>query len=736
MKLSQFTPEINKNRLTARVMAADNPNAYGADQSGSAMLGKSIGAGIDLAGKAWQQRLYDNVQDATNEYSQQINSLLYDENKGLAYTMQGKAAEGMEAAYRQEESKIRSQLMEKYHLDGDMAGRLFAKQIDPDVTRTLNNINKLQRTGRETYAEGQRVADTSNTVNALLQNPEDFTTIYDSYAGRMRANYASLGTDELTIDNTMKTVLNKTSQELLTQMAGSSDYKSMLDLIPKLRAKGADESILKKYEQAARNTQVVKTTGEDAASWIAGDPSILKLTPEEAWQKYSAAHPFKMPSKADGTALGAIGQTIASDLAAAGITGFDPMWGTAVAAHESGRGENAPGNNYFGYKWTGEGNYQDLATWERDANGNAYQTTARFQVYDSPEDSAHAYSKWLLENCSPEELKSIHSAGDLARVMKNHGYYTDDSGAYASSVDALAKEYSGEAGTSEEKTAAEEQRKNAFLDEFAKAEKARKAQIAQSMSDMQLELAKMQDGGESSSAMISYVTSYGDLHPEVKDDPRYYMLKASLSDRQRALSGSYAGRGGPGKASGAEVSRIGALINAGDIRNENELASAINQAGIIISGDQYDKLAKELSDLNSGKGFDILIGKEELARELYGDNEPISDITWGLAKQMTRQEAAAYFQQNHRWPTQQEATQMMKNFIVRNIDTGGQEVSAAELRAIGIQTITGTDSPDYRTVYFNDGSSYDVDTGDLQRLIKGEITEEDLAFQRQNGMMS
>ena len=736
MKLSQFTPEINKNRLTARVMAADNPNAYGVDQSGSAMLGKSIGVGIDLAGKAWQQRLYDNVQDATNEYSQQINSLLYDENKGLAYTMQGKAAEGMEAAYRQKESEIRSQLMEKYHLDGDMAGRLFAKQIDPDVTRTLNNINKLQRAGRETYAEGQRVADTSNTVNALLQNPEDFTTIYDSYAGRMRANYASLGTDELTIDNTMKNTLNQTSKELLAQMADVGDYKSILDLLPKLRAKGADEGILKKYEQAARNTQVVKTTGEDAASWIASDPSILKMTPDEAWKKYNESHPFKMPSKADGTALGAIGQTIASDLAAAGIAGFDPLWGTAVAANESARGESAPGNNYFGYKWTGEGNYQDLSTWELDENGNKYQTTARFQVYDSPEDSAHAYSKWLLENCSPEELKSIHSAGDLARVMKNHSYYTDTEEHYAGALESLAKEYGGEAGTPEEKTAAEEQRKNAFLDEFGKAEKERKAQIAQSLSDMQLELAKMQDGGESASAMISYVTSYGDLHPEVKDDPRYYMLKNSLSDRQRALSGSYSGRGGPGKASGGEVSRIGALINAGDIRNVDVLAAAINQSGIIISDDQYDKLKKELDDLNSGKGIDIPIGKKEFAIRLYGEDEPISDVTWGNALKMTRQESVSYYQQKKRWPTDEEKIQMLMKFMVRNTDIGGREVSAAELRNVGIQDIAGTDDPNYRTVYFNDGSSYDVDTGDLQRLIKGEITEDDLAFQRQNGMMS
>ena len=91
--------------------------------------------------------------------------------------------------------------------------------------------------------------------------------------------------------------------------------------------------------------------------------------------------------------------------------GWDPSWGFAIAAHESGRGESAPGNNYFGYKWDGEGEYQELNTWERDENGNAYSTTAKFKKYATPEESAMSYVNWIKTYCTPEEIKRREITG-------------------------------------------------------------------------------------------------------------------------------------------------------------------------------------------------------------------------------------------------------------------------------------------------------------------------------------
>lgn len=736
MKLSQFTPGVNRNYLQARVQAVDDPNAWGANQSGAEAANRAFAIGIGVYDKAQQQKIYNNVQDALNDYNRQINVLMYDENNGLAYTMQGKAAEGMQDAYSQAEQKIRADVAKRYGLTTDMQMNLFRKEADPNVTSTLSTINKLQRQGKMEYAESQRTDDTANTQNAILQSPQDFETLYGSYEGRMRANYASLGMDGLAIDNAVRGQMNQLAESTLASMADRGDNGAILDLTPKLRAQGADETILQKYEKFARGQNMAKSTRESVTEWTANDPSLLRLTPEEAWEKYRASHPFQMPAKADGTALGAIGNTVAQKLAAAGIEGWNPIWGTAVAAHESARGSAAPGNNYFGYKWTGQGNYQDLQTEEVDENGNRYATTARFQVYDSPEQSGEAYADWLLNNCSKEELQSVKSAGDLARLMKKHGYYTDDENAYAASLDSLAQEYAGPSGTQEERDAWEEKEKQAFLSEFETAQKTRKEAVQARMSDLQHQIYVMADAGAGTADMLAQVDNAAELHPEIKDSDSWYILRASLMDRQRGASGTSRGNGGAGKASENELRLVKAAISAGDIRSESEMEEYIRESGLIISPSQLDSLRDYYRKTESGEDIKILATKEDMSQKMFGTKDAITQTQWGMALEAAKQVGREYEVENKRKPTQQELVNILQKQLAQNIDTGSGMKSAADLRAMGIALIQSTDDPQYRTVTFSDGSSYDVHVYELQRLMNGEITEDNLFFQRQNGMMS
>lgn len=736
MKLSQFTPGVNRNYLQARVQAVDDPNAWGANQSGAEAANRAFVIGIGVYDKAQQQKIYNNVQDALNDYNQQINTLMYDENNGLAYTMQGKAAEGMQDAYTQAEQKIRADVAKRYGISTDFQMNLFRKEADPNVTSTLSTINKLQRQGKMEYAESQRAGDTANTQNAILQSPQDFETLYGSYEGRMRANYASLGMDELAIDNAVRGQMNQLAESTLASMADKGDNSAILDLTPKLRAQGADETILQKYEKFARGQNMAKSTKESVTEWTANDPSLLRLTPEEAWEKYRASHPFQMPTKADGTALGSIGNAVARKLSAAGIEGWNPVWGTAVAAHESARGSAAPGNNYFGYKWTGQGNYQDLQTEEVDENGNRYSTTARFQVYDRPEQSGEAYADWLLNNCSKEELQSVKSAGDLARLMKKHGYYTDDENAYASSLDSLAKEYEGPSGTPEERDAWEEKEKQAFIAEFENAQKTRKEAVQARMSDLQHQIYVMADAGAGTADMLAQVDNAAELHPEIKDSDSWYILRASLMDRQRGASGTSRGNGGAGKASENELYRVKAAISAGDIRSESEMEEYIRDSGLIISPSQLDSLRDYCRKTESGEDIKILATKEEISQKMFGTKDAISQTQWGMALEAAKQVGREYEAENKRKPTQQELVNILQKQLAQNIDTGSGMKSAADLRAMGIALIQSTDDSQYRTVTFADGSSYDVHVYELQRLMNGEITEDNLFFQRQNGMMS
>lgn len=95
MKLSQFTPSVNKNTMNAKIQAVDHPNAYGANQAGANALNATLSAGIGAYQKEWLKDQNDKIFDAKNDYEQRINTLMDDENTGLFNTHQGKAAENL-----------------------------------------------------------------------------------------------------------------------------------------------------------------------------------------------------------------------------------------------------------------------------------------------------------------------------------------------------------------------------------------------------------------------------------------------------------------------------------------------------------------------------------------------------------------------------------------------------------------------------------------------------------------
>lgn len=90
MKLSQYTTQVGLNTIQGRVRAADNPAAYGGDQSGDAALYGGIAAGLSIYAKLRKKDANDRVIDAGNEYVQMMNSALYDETNGIYYTYKGK----------------------------------------------------------------------------------------------------------------------------------------------------------------------------------------------------------------------------------------------------------------------------------------------------------------------------------------------------------------------------------------------------------------------------------------------------------------------------------------------------------------------------------------------------------------------------------------------------------------------------------------------------------------------
>lgn len=343
MKLTQYDSTINRNLSNAKINPITDPNAYGANVTGTEALGNALGQVIDARTKAWMKDQNDKVVDATNEYNRQINSLLYDEKNGLTNTMQGKNAEGLQAAYQQNEEKIRQQIMRQYGISSEYANRAFRNQVETSITSNLDSIDKFQRKEFLSYASNQMTEMNENAINSIVRSPDSFESVYGNMETTSRAIMAGTGMDEKSIDIKQRAILNHTAETVLSTLAASNDYERGNTLIGQLRARGGNEVILKKYETLFTGKKVAKTTKDSAETWLNNHPEMMGKSKEEVWEAYRKENPLQLPAQSNETALGRIGDTIAKEL------GWDPSWGFAIAAHESGRGESAPGNNYFGY---------------------------------------------------------------------------------------------------------------------------------------------------------------------------------------------------------------------------------------------------------------------------------------------------------------------------------------------------------------------------------------------------
>ena len=324
MQLSQFNADVHKNLSQAKVNPITDPNAFGGNTSGLEAMNQTLGIVINQEQKRWMKDQNDRVIDATNDYQRKINSLLYDEKEGLTNVMQGKNAEGLQEAYRQNEEKIRDEIMKQYGVTSDYAREAFHKEVETSVTSHLEAIDKYQRQELLKYASNQMTETNKNAINTIIRNPDSFGSVYENMETTSRAIMAGTGMDEKAIDSKQREILDHTAQTVLASLSASNDYERGNKLIGLLREKGANEAVLKKYETLFTGKRIVKTTKENAGTWLDKHPEMLGKTKEEVWEAFRKENPLQLPAQSNGTALGRIGDKIAKEL------GWDPSWGFRV----------------------------------------------------------------------------------------------------------------------------------------------------------------------------------------------------------------------------------------------------------------------------------------------------------------------------------------------------------------------------------------------------------------------
>lgn len=730
MKLTQYDSTINRNLSNAKINPITDPNAYGANVTGTEALGNALGQVIDARTKAWMKDQNDRVVDATNEYNRQINSLLYDEKNGLTNTMQGKNAEGLQAAYQQNEEKIRQQIMRQYGISSEYANRAFRNQVETSITSNLDSIDKFQRKEFLSYASNQMTEMNENAINSIVRSPDSFESVYGNMETTSRAIMAGTGMDEKSIDIKQRAILDHTAETVLSTLAASNDYERGNTLIGQLRARGGNEVILKKYETLFTGKKVAKTTKDSAETWLNNHPEMMGKSKEEVWEAYRKENPLQLPAQSNETALGRIGDTIAKEL------GWDPSWGFAIAAHESGRGESAPGNNYFGYKWDGEGEYQELNTWERDENGNAYSTTAKFKKYATPEESAMSYVNWIKTYCTPEEIKGVKSPADVVHIMKKHGYFTDHEESYAASATELAKEYSAPAPMSdEEKAALEETERNSFFSVLGEHLQAKKAKETEMMNNMQIQLMDMTENGTSNEDMYEFIKSKGVENPELLNNGSYRSLRLSAlkAVTQEKSHGGFGGAEAQNKAFAGIKASIGTdIMNDDDL---NKTLKELEQRGYGFTPAQIVELSQELTKAQAGEGkYSVKIDDTETdVMDMTGLAKPDIQKNYAEAKKIVMQEAFDFKSKTGREPNQFERKGMWIKALTEQkvgpdygfFGMSTPEASPAQLMELGIKSVSytyddkGIDAVDYY------GRHHYIPAEDWDKVKKNEVNIED-----------
>lgn len=730
MKLTQYDSSINRNLSNAKINPITDPNAYGANVTGTEALGNTLGQVIDARTKAWMKDQNDRVVDATNEYNRQINSLLYDEKNGLTNTMQGKNAEGLQAAYQQNEEQIRQQIMRQYGISSEYANRAFRNQVETSITSNLDSIDKFQRKEFLSYASNQMTEMNENAINSIVRSPDSFESVYGNMETTSRAIMAGTGMDEKSIDIKQRAILDHTAETVLSTLAASNDYERGNTLIGQLRARGGNEVILKKYETLFTGKKVAKTTKDSAETWLNNHPEMMGKSKEEVWEAYRKENPLQLPAQSNETALGRIGDTIAKEL------GWDPSWGFAIAAHESGRGESAPGNNYFGYKWDGEGEYQELNTWERDENGNAYSTTAKFKKYATPEESAMSYVNWIKTYCTPEEIKGVKSPADVVHIMKKHGYFTDHEESYAASATELAKEYSAPAPMSdEEKAALEETERNSFFSVFGEHLQAKKAKETEMMNNLQIQLMDMTENGTSNEDMYEFIKSKGVENPELLNNGSYRSLRLSAlkAVTQEKSHGGFGGAEAQNKAFAGIKASIGTdIMNDDDL---NKTLKELEQRGYGFTPAQIVELSQELTKAQAGEGkYSVKIDDTETdVMDMTGLAKPEIQKNYAEAKKIVMQEAFDFKSKTGREPNKFERKGMWIKALTEQkvgpdygfFGMSTPEASPAQLMELGIKSVSytyddkGIDAVDYY------GRHHYIPAEDWDKVKKNEVNIED-----------
>lgn len=631
MKLTQFEPQVNLNIQQAKTQVSRDLNAYGGDTQGLSAMGKAIGAAGDIYFKEWQKKQNNDVIDALNEYNRRVDVLMNDENNGLRVTMQGKNAEGIEAAYKEEEEKIYHDIAEKYKLNTDYAYTAFSQKRETAVTDSLANINKYQREQADVYAGWQLSELAQNTQNKILANPGRLSEEMDNWLSLSGAIFAGRGLDEAGISAKQREAMSTMATNTLTSLALTNEYTAGKSAVEYFRRHGMDEATLKKFSEIFEAKNMAKKEKQSISEWVKENNQNLTTTDFDTWYKeYAKNNPYSFSgSDVKGFSTGnatydQYDEYFEEAKEKHNLSDHEVRILKAMVFQESSWDPNAFHDDKDGDPTLG------LAQFKSD--------TARSAGLDpadrtDPEKSIMAMAKHYKDNLA------YHGGSDELAILSHNGGAGGTEAARANNyLNNVNEKYNilygtnwnqGEKGYSpEEIEQLEEERKEAAKKEFLEIQKAQRSQIANAINDVNNAFSSMGTAYEKESYLKTMMAG----NPLLASSFEGQALMRNIKAQQMQASGG-AGKIGSSGACKRFISLIGtSILTEKDLK---EGLANLNNGGYALSDAEMAAVYSAWTDYKNGsKQFSIeLPDKGRLSAYTGVDEKEFDDVTMGLIRQ-------------------------------------------------------------------------------------------------------
>lgn len=109
MKLSTYTPQVNRNTINARVQAPGSLQSYGADQSGAMGTSRMLGGLAQMSQRIMIDDDKRTLLEAMDAYNKGRYNILYGDNGLMKTNLEGAA--GISQRYTEQEQKLRSDVL-------------------------------------------------------------------------------------------------------------------------------------------------------------------------------------------------------------------------------------------------------------------------------------------------------------------------------------------------------------------------------------------------------------------------------------------------------------------------------------------------------------------------------------------------------------------------------------------------------------------------------------------------